>query len=188
MSPCRSSPPSVLSFWVLGLTASRFLFEAGDRTEDLAQVMNKGLYAYGALGEDVGVHFAHAQLQKIAGLDAEDRGSFEVALIHFRACYRIHLRLPEKDKVELSEALYNIAVAYASLNKWSGCLYYCQESLGACSTLKDGVLKEQMIRKRNIMVARSFVADERMDEAHEILHDCYRYFGRKDETFPRDAR
>lgn len=149
---------------------------------------DKGLYTYGALGDAIGVHVIHAQLQKIAGLDAEDRGYFEDALIHFRACYRIHQMLPEKDSVELSEALYNIAVTYASLGKWSSCLYYCQQSLEALSTLKDGLLKEQMVRKRNIMVARYFIAYERLDEAYEILQDCFRYFGKKNETFPRDAR
>ena len=188
MSHCRSSPPSVLKFWVLGLTALRFLFEAGDRAEDLAQVLNKGLYAYGALGDEIGVDTVDAQLQKIAGLNAEDKGCFEEALIHFRACYRIHQLLPGKDNVELSEVLYNIAVIYASLNKWSSCLYYCQQSSEALSTLKDGLLKRQMIRKRDIMVARYFIAYERLDEAYEILQDCFRYFGRKDETFPRDAR
>ena len=174
----------------------RFLFEVGDRAEELAKVIDKGLYAYGdkglysygALGDDTGVQVIHARLQKIAGLDAEDRGYFEDALIHFRACYRILQMLPDRDSVELSEALYNIAVTYASLDKWDNCLYYCQLSLDALDTLRDGLLKEQMFRKRTIMVARYFIACGRLDEAYEILQDSFRYFGRKNETFPRDAR
>lgn len=177
----------------------RFLFEVGDCVEDLGQVIDKGLYAYGLkglyayglLGDDIGVHVIHAQLQRLAGLDAEDRGYFEDALIHFRACYRILQMLSERaerDSVELSEALYNIAVTYANLDKWDNCLYYCQLSLDALDTLRDGLLKQQMFRKRTIMVARYFIACGRLDEAYEILQDSFRYFGRKNETFPRDAR